>query len=844
MPKGTLTLQGYAPTLAITGVVSIPKGALSLQGYAPSIAGVGAGASSSLIITQGVGAPASIPSFLLFGLGESEPGIPVGTLFLQGYAPTVAFTVAIPVGTLLLQGRVLALFVPIAAIPMGSLAWRGLEPLLGITVLPPYAALRVEMALGGSYRQEVVEHEPTAWWRFAEAQGVSSVRDSSGNVHHGTVVGTLTQGEAPKVPEGGFSYYFPGNSANAVTMTALPAFGTTLSVEMWIKPDSPGAEGTVVSNSDGSVRVALTASRFVNVRYSAADHLSSSALPDLKWSHVVIIIAAGSGTFYIDGAAAGTFSTFPTGWAPTRIGRYDTTSPFKGWLDELALYPTALSSTDVVGHYDASFWTDITDDVLKGPGLQLAYGIGNNGPTDRMSDVGTLSFWLRNDSGNSGGLQGYYSPQNANARNGFTQGQLVRVVFVYHDVDYPRFLGKVTSISPEPGKWLARQTEVIAEDLMGDLVEADIRNVTLQVDKMEDELIRTLIEAIPVTSQPLALQLDEGLDVSPFAFDKLGAGQKAYAPLNSLVTSSIGFGSIGATGVFRYENRQGRQVSVSLGTFDGVNELTVPSTLDGVFNHVRASLHPKTIDAAATTVLWSQTGTVPSVLPAETIEIWGTYFNPSATTEKIGGTAQVAPAATTDYLANTLADGTGTNKTANVTVVADAFASTVKFTVTNNDAGAVFITKLQIRGKGLYDHSPVTVESFLAQPYGDRAMTLDLEYQSDITIANNLVEYLRVQFEDPSQQVTSFVFQANRDADYLLSALTINVGDRLTISEDVTGLILAAVFVHSIHLNLTEGNLLSCEFGVSSSAFFSQGVWIMDDADFSLAGSTTIFAYA
>lgn len=56
-------------------------------------------------------------------------------------------------------------------------------------------------------------------------------------------------------------------------------------------------------------------------------------------------------------------------------------------------------------------WTDVTADVITG-GRSISYKRGNmsGGPTDLVSDIGTLEYWLRNDDENSVNTRSYYSP--------------------------------------------------------------------------------------------------------------------------------------------------------------------------------------------------------------------------------------------------------------------------------------------------------------------------------------------------------------------------------------------------------------------------------------------------
>lgn len=493
-------------------------------------------------------------------------------------------------------------------------------------------------------------------------------------------------------------------------------------------------------------------------------------------------------------------------------------------------------------------WTEITDDVLTDPGLELAFGIRGNGPTDHIADVGRLSFALRNDVGNTGGLQGYYSPLHVNCRAGFTYGAFVRVVFTYLGAEYQRFLGKLVSIEPTPGMYGAQRTRVVVHDLMDDLIESDLRNVTLQVDKTETQLLAVLLSGLPTASQPLGLDFDAGLDTSPYAFDTLGAGAKAIGPATDIVLSARGYLHMLPTGVARYENRQHRQLASTTYTFDDdMVALSVPTSMDSVYNRVRVTYHPKTVDAAPTTVLWSQTGTAPPLNPSPTnnsIIIWGDYYNPTDPSVQIGGIEQVPPAATTDYRANTAPDGSGADKTANITVTAEYFASTVKFTVTNNDAGTVYLTFLQCRGKGLYDHAPRTVEASSVEDYGERSLHLDLPYQASHNTAVEIAEYVRSQYATLATQASEITFALDT-ATFRSAALNAQVGDRIEITETVTGLNSVAAFIQSIELRMEANLLLTCTLGLSSTTYFDfSELWELDDAVLSILDDTTVLGFA
>ena len=85
----------------------------------------------------------------------------------------------------------------------------------------------VRLALGGSFRHEVASRSPLAWYRFAEQSGYTTIEDSSGQAHDGTLTGSVTQAVVPHVAEGGRAALFHGSSSEYVDLrsAALGAIG-------------------------------------------------------------------------------------------------------------------------------------------------------------------------------------------------------------------------------------------------------------------------------------------------------------------------------------------------------------------------------------------------------------------------------------------------------------------------------------------------------------------------------------------------------------------------------------------------------------------------------------------
>lgn len=408
---------------------------------------------------------------------------------------------------------------------------------------------------------------------------------------------------------------------------------------------------------------------------------------------------------------------------------------------------------------------------------------------------------------------------------------------------YVRFRGKVGSIMPLPGFKRERRVVVVGYDVMHDLMSTDIREVATQLTQTESQLLATLVNAMPTTAQPPATSFDTGVDTFPYAFDNIADGLKAGSLAADIVTSSLGALFAAGDGTLVYKNRQSRATAATVLTLSNdMIDLSVPSSLDGVYNHVRATIHPKTIDTAATTVLWAQTGLAPDLSSGESMTIWGTYYQASTQERLIGGTAQVTPiVATTDYTANSQADGLGADLTANVSVTTYPFASSVKFVVTNSGAATAYITKLQLRGKGVYDNGPRTFESYTAKDYGDHPVDIDLPYQDDAYVGQSIASYLDAQFNNLTSMIDGVEFIATRSATLMAAALTADPTNLVVVTETVTGLSATNAIVQAVELTMPSAKQLRCRFLLGPAAPFA--FWYLGTAGASELGSTTVLGF-
>lgn len=492
-------------------------------------------------------------------------------------------------------------------------------------------------------------------------------------------------------------------------------------------------------------------------------------------------------------------------------------------------------------------WTDVSDDVRAQEALVCEYGIHGSEPMDRVGSTGKLSFALDNSEGNSAATLGYYSPLHLAKRAGFDYNAGVRFWIGYHADKQYKHLGSLADIVPTPGRYGARLTRCQALDWMDDAARITVPDLGAQTDARADEIVTNILAAL--TTQPAAQDIETGIETFAWTLDGgTGQQQKVREELQKLCLSEFGYayikGDATQGGTFQFEARRHRssKATTYLTFSDDMarDGLAVVGGRDNVYRTVQVIVHPTRVDAAATTVLFSLQTTSAEVRPGQTLDtIFGPYRDPD-THEACGGTAMVAPVATTDYTMNSAQDGSGTDLTANFSVSASYTGQGVRYSITNNGATAGYITLLQARGKGVY-RTTALVERTVTGSYGDRVLTLDLPYQSNVNTGTDIANYLATLLSSPSARVQSVKFLANRSDDFMLAAITREPGDRIAITETVTGLDGSLFTINSVRLELRPGGILWCTWGLEP-ALVTQN-WLLGTAGAGELGSTTVLGF-
>jgi len=487
-------------------------------------------------------------------------------------------------------------------------------------------------------------------------------------------------------------------------------------------------------------------------------------------------------------------------------------------------------------------YVDVTPDVVGS--IDVRYGISGTGPLDRVASTGTMRLSLDNSEFNSAQLLGYYSPGNVNRRAGFGIGIKCRLTLTFASVPYTRFIGTIDSIRPTPGVGLERRTEVVAVDWLDYAARWRLSGIPIQLNQVSSDIFSTIIASMPIA--PSSIAIAPGKDTYAYALDNAKSGQAtALSEFQRIAQSELGFIYIVGDQI-RFLNRHVRMANtVNQFMLDQTIGLEASRSRGQILNRVQVVVYPRRADASLVVLFTLDTPF--QVAPAQVVTIRASYTDPTLRAEKVGATELVAPVATTDYVMNVAADGSGADLTANFSVVAIFGASEVHFTVTNSGSQSGFVTKLQCRGKGVYDYSTAMGEAkdtaSIAQ-YGENALTFDMFYQNDPERGAQAAAYILNVYKGEGSFVQSVSFPASRSDALMVAALGMEISDRVGIRETVTGLTddgpgttVLGHHIQNIALTIEPDGILWCTWGLCPAD--AAAYWILGQAGASELDATT-----
>ncbi|MDD0857164.1 PKD domain-containing protein [Arthrobacter alpinus] len=240
----------------------------------------------------------------------------------------------------------------------------------------------------------------------------------------------------PGIMPGTFAASLNG-STSRITSSKIVSNPQTFSLETWIKTTSTsggrilgfGNSSTLTSSSfdrmlylrnDGKVNFGIRTSSATSVA------TSTSALNDGTWHHVVATFKAGVQILYVDGVKQGTASpgaaqAYNGYW---RVGTdaslsqwpgAPTASVISGTVDEVAIYPAALSQADVNWHYNLGLSNSAPTAQITSTCTDLDCAFDGSGSADSDGTIASYA-WDLGDGTTATGV----SPQHTFAPGTYT----------------------------------------------------------------------------------------------------------------------------------------------------------------------------------------------------------------------------------------------------------------------------------------------------------------------------------------------------------------------------------------------------------------------------------------
>jgi len=284
--------------------------------------------------------------------------------------------------------------------------------------------------------------------------------------------------------------------------------------------------------------------------------------------------------------------------------------------------------------------------------------------------------------------------------------------------------------------------------------------------------------------------------------------------LRMVENSENGFVSETKDGKIKFEKRQARQVDTEATTSQGT--LTDASATDNfrfsmieqedsirnIFNEINVDIKNFETQSDAD-IVWihAETGSDSPAIPTGQKRIYRAFF-PQLTSDTMQSVyssadsinAWTTTGATTDVLANTSADGSGTNATGDLTIANVKTANFMDISLTNGNASTVYITKLQARAtvtSSLDDTQITASDSTSETAFGKRVFDSTAPFVPDSEEGFRWCQYNLVRFKDPLQML-SVTIPANRNDTTLEKVMALDISHRITLDAHTkTGLLSA-----------------------------------------------------
>ncbi|MCW2706048.1 MAG: hypothetical protein JWQ37_4043 [Blastococcus sp.] len=281
-----------------------------------------------------------------------------------------------------------------------------------------------------AYANRVLADSPAQYWRLGETTGTTAY-DYVGTANLAEAAG-ITRGTAGAVTGDAAITANGTTTGRAATTASLTAPNPAFSVETWVRTTST-AGGVIAQFGDNATGANTTTDRslYVDAGGRASFGLSRrvgtgatatiayttvrspAVVNDGQWHHLVATVGAGGTQLYVDGAQVAGNATMTTAntrvnpgyWALgtgtlTAFVDTPTSASLAGAIDETAIYPTTLTSAQVVQHYSTATNTAANPSPtasFTSTANQLALSVDGSASSDTAPGTITSYAWSWGD---------------------------------------------------------------------------------------------------------------------------------------------------------------------------------------------------------------------------------------------------------------------------------------------------------------------------------------------------------------------------------------------------------------------------------------------------------------
>jgi len=502
-------------------------------------------------------------------------------------------------------------------------------------------------------------------------------------------------------------------------------------------------------------------------------------------------------------------------------------------------------------------YTDTYDDIT-GDSLSMSWSRGRDYASQLIGRTlsGMLTVTVVNEDGK-------YSPSNTSSvlAGNLLPGRPITVRTSLADFPYTfpisfsataQWTGRIERITPSPASLGLKTAVIEAFGVLGYLNQF-APQLSTATNRRTDLAIGDILDDVGWATA------DRTLDTGLTTIGRFWvSGGDVMDALQSLEEVEAGFIIEGKDGKVVFQNRYHRLTeatsTTSQATFSDASgaansyvQIVEDDPLSSIANHVEAEVNTYVVKTAA--VLWThpETGAdSPTLAPGEVKSFEAQFPNLSSDTDAAEVDVWTTPAATTDILANTASDGTGTNLTADITIAAPyKLAERMAIQLTNSATGSdVYLTKIQARGTEATTNNPVIVRSIdttSQTTYGERKYAAKTPWFPNTTEAQAWCDYQASIYASPLEVVTLTV--AADVAAHLTTLSALDISDRITVvANNAAGMgISADYFVEAIAHTLGDGGYNHVvELQLSPVAGGYAQFWLLDVG---VLGTSTVPAF-